>query len=168
MPRLKTILAFAAVIIVLAGVVLFFKWDIDVASEQKHKVAIQGYDSVSYFALKKPVMGTPENEFIWNEMVWRFSSRKNKDLFKDNPDYYAPQFGGNCAFTTSMGKEQMGLGKHWQIINDKLYLNSNLMSHYLWKWFPSLVGKAEVEWVRLISEKAAQKAKMLKENTETE
>jgi hypothetical protein len=66
---------------------------------------------------------------------------------------YTPQYGGNCAFTTSLGREQGGLAKYWQLRNGKLYLNANIISHLLWKSFPGRLAKADREWKRMTSGK---------------
>ena len=36
--------------------------------------------------------------YHWNETTWLFSSKANLDSFKLNPQKYAPQFGGYCAY----------------------------------------------------------------------
>ncbi len=154
---MKGILLAIGVVAVLAGIILFFRWDIEVSSEKKHKVAIQGYDVVSYFTESSLVKGLDSIEYDWNELTWRFSTEEHQTMFAENPAKYAPEYGGNCAFTTALGKAQMGLAKHWVIIDRKLYLNSNLVAHFLWKSFPSMISKADKEWVKLIAEAAEAK-----------
>ena len=57
-------------------------------------VAIKGYDPVAYFTLGKPVEGSEEFEFEWMAVKWRFSNARHLDLFKSDPEKYAPQYGG--------------------------------------------------------------------------
>ncbi|MBN2418721.1 MAG: YHS domain-containing protein, partial [Deltaproteobacteria bacterium] len=57
-------------------------------------LAINGYDPVAYFILEKPVKGAKEYTFNWNGAEWRFSSSRHLDLFKSDPEKYAPQYGG--------------------------------------------------------------------------
>jgi hypothetical protein len=47
-------------------------------------LAIEGYDPVAYFTEGRPVKGSSEFEFIWEDAKWRFSSDKNwKNLEKN-------------------------------------------------------------------------------------
>ena len=57
-------------------------------------VAIQGYDPVAYFTEGKPMRGTPEHAFKWNEATWYFVSNKHRDMFAASPEKYAPNHGG--------------------------------------------------------------------------
>ena len=86
-------------------------------------VAIRGTDTVAYFTQGKPVEGSDEFTTEWQGATWKFSSQEHLDLFVGNPEKYAPQYGGYCAY----GVAQDGLVKiepeNWSIIDDKLYLN---------------------------------------------
>ncbi len=55
------------------------------------KVAIHGYDTVAYFTEGKPMQGKDELEEVWEDARWQFSSATNLELFKANPERYAPQ-----------------------------------------------------------------------------
>ena len=57
-------------------------------------VAIKGYDPVAYFKLSKPVKGKKEFEYKWKDAVWRFANENHLNLFKSDPETYAPQYGG--------------------------------------------------------------------------
>ncbi len=57
-------------------------------------VAIKGYDPVAYFTEGRPVKGSPEFEYEWQDAKWRFASPANRDKFVVNPEAYAPQYGG--------------------------------------------------------------------------
>jgi YHS domain-containing protein len=109
-------------------------------------VAIQGYDVVSYFTKGEPVQGSKDFPHSWNGTTWYFSSAENRDLFAKNPEKYAPQYGGACAFATSLGKKEVGSPKHWTIKDGKLYLNSNAVAGFLWKILPGRVDAAEKNW----------------------
>ena len=66
-------------------------------------LAIDGYDAVAYFTEGKPVKGSSEHEFGWRDATWRFSSPANKDRFVADPERYAPQYGGYCAYAVANG-----------------------------------------------------------------
>src|SRR6476619_6773979 len=60
-------------------------------------LAIKGYDPVAYFTDGKPTRGLPEFEFQWDGHRYHFASAEHRDLFKADPERYAPQFGNYCA-----------------------------------------------------------------------
>ena len=68
------------------------------------KVAIHGYDTVAYFTEGKPTKGKEEFEHVWEDARWQFASVTNRELFKANPERYAPQFGGYCAGGLAVGE----------------------------------------------------------------
>src|SRR5512138_2435084 len=65
--------------------------------------AINGYDAVAYFTVGKPVMGKETFVLDWMGAKWKFASQANLDSFKANPEKYAPQYGGYCAFGVAQG-----------------------------------------------------------------
>ena len=58
--------------------------------------AIAGFDAVSFFS-GKPLKGDGRYQADHLGATWTFSSQANLDLFKTNPDAFAPQYGGYCA-----------------------------------------------------------------------
>ena len=57
-------------------------------------VAVKGYDTVAYFTQGKPVKGDSKFEHKWKEATWRFANAEHLELFKADPEKYAPQYGG--------------------------------------------------------------------------
>jgi len=57
-------------------------------------IAIEGYDTVAYFTIGKPVMGVEKFSYQWNGATWLFSSAEHLNLFKNAPEKYSPQYGG--------------------------------------------------------------------------
>ena len=88
-------------------------------------IAIRGYDTVAYWTDGKPVEGSEKFETEWEGAKWRFSSQENLDLFTGDPERYAPQYGGYCAYGVAQGALVKIEPENWSIINDKLYLNFN-------------------------------------------
>ena len=66
-------------------------------------VAVKGADVVAYFTQKRSVIGKAQFSHRWKGRVWRFSSAAHLAAFKANPEKYAPQFGGYCAYAVSRG-----------------------------------------------------------------
>lgn len=65
--------------------------------------AVSGYDSVAYFSEGKPIKGKASFAFEWKGAEWRFSTAENLAKFKANPEAYAPQYGGYCAWGMAQG-----------------------------------------------------------------
>lgn len=94
--------------------------------------AIRGYDPVAYFTEGKPVKGNKEFSYQWNDANWYFSSKADLDSFKKNPEKYAPQYGGYCAYGCSEGHKAPTDPNAWTIIDGKLYFNYSLKVKELW------------------------------------
>ena len=109
--------------------------------------AIRGFDPVAYFTEGKPVQGKEELTYTWNNGNWYFSSRQNLDSFKTNPEKFAPQYGGYCAYGLSNGYKAPTSPDAWTIENGKLYLNYNIKVRELWdKERKERIEKADKNW----------------------
>ena len=114
-------------------------------------IAIHGYDTVAYFTEGKPVKGSSEFSTQWQGATWLFSSAANRDLFKANPEKYAPQFGGYCAYALAKGSIASTVPEAWTIYQGKLYLNYSLRVRELWKKdIPGNIAKAESYWLDIL------------------
>ncbi len=89
-------------------------------------IAIKGTDPVAYFENQGPVKGKKDYEYEWKGAKWRFSSAENRDLFIADPERYAPQYGGYCAYAVSQGYTAGIDPEAWSIVDGKLYLNYSL------------------------------------------
>jgi len=117
-------------------------------------VAVKGYDMVSYFVDGQPTKGSQQITYDWNDVTWRFSSTDNRDLFADNPQKYAPQYGGYCAYGVSQGATVSFNPKAWTIVDDKLYLNLSKRIQKKWeKDIPGYIDSANQKWPGLIAVK---------------
>lgn len=95
-------------------------------------VAIKGYDPVAYFTQSSPVKGKSDFEYEWKGANWRFSSAENLDLFKADPEKYAPQYGGYCAYAVAKNTTASIDPTQFTIFDDKLYLNFNKSVNKRW------------------------------------
>ncbi|MEZ9701936.1 YHS domain-containing (seleno)protein [Vibrio sp. 10N.261.46.E12] len=96
--------------------------DIDM-SVDSNDIAIKGYDPVAYFADEGPVKGTSEFTATYKNAIYNFANNENRDKFRANPEAYAPQYGGYCAFGVAMGKKFETDPLAWKLEDGKLYLN---------------------------------------------
>jgi YHS domain-containing protein len=96
------------------------------------KLAVKGADVVAYFTERRAVIGKAEHSTAWRGATWRFSSAENLARFKANPQKYAPQYGGYCAFAVSEGYTAKIEPEAWSIVDGKLYLNYSLGIRSRW------------------------------------
>ncbi len=50
-----------------------------------------------------PLLGDSTYQVTWQGATWHFATAANRDMFEAQPEKYAPQFGGFCAFAASKG-----------------------------------------------------------------
>ena len=114
-------------------------------------LAVSGYDPVAYFTEGKPVEGSSDFEYEWNGATWRFANQANLDAFKANPETYAPQFGGYCAWAVSQGYTASADPEAWRIVNDKLYLNYSKGVQAKWEQdVPGNIAKGNQNWPKVL------------------
>ena len=88
-------------------------------------VAILGYDTVAYFTDGRPVKGSPDFEYAWQDARWRFASAEHRTVFASNPERYAPQFGGFCTGAMRFGVMVPIDPEAWVIVEGRLYLHND-------------------------------------------
>ena len=122
-----------------------------VAGDYAHSTpAVQGYDVVSYQTGKRPVRGNGNYVASHQGATYLFSSKANLELFKNNPDKYAPAFGGYCAFGVSVGKKFVGDPEVWRVVDGTLYLNldTGIQSEWL-KDVSGRIKTANATWEKI-------------------
>ena len=109
--------------------------------------AIDGSDAVAYFAENGPVAGSADHTVDWKGATWRFANAANADAFAANPEKFAPQFGGYCAFAASRGYLAPTTPEAWTIYEGQLFLNANLRARELWlRDVPGNIAKGRANW----------------------
>jgi YHS domain-containing protein len=117
---------------------------------QTNGVAIRGYDPVAYFLDNIPTEGLAEYSTTWQGVEWRFKSKENLDLFTGNPEKYAPQFGGFCAYGVSDNHKSPTDPSAFTVVNEKLYLNYSPKVKQLWSKDREMhIRRAETNWPSL-------------------
>ncbi len=116
-------------------------------------IAIRGYDPVAYFTQGKPLDGDDAFTTLWNNATWRFSSQEHLDLFTGDPEKYAPQYGGYCAYGVAQGSLVKIEPENWTIVEGKLYLNYNQKLQNEWeKDIPDYIKTADDKFEGLLAE----------------
>ncbi|MEW8506564.1 MAG: YHS domain-containing (seleno)protein [Candidatus Thiodiazotropha sp.] len=113
-------------------------------------VILAGYDTVAYHTEGKAVPGSTKFTAVYNDAIYHFSSATNRDLFKENPQKYAPVYGGYCAYGATLGKKFQVNGKAFKVVDGKLYVNKNLQVYDIWrKDIPGNLRKADEQWLNI-------------------
>jgi YHS domain-containing protein len=93
-----------------------------VVTNYRTGLALSGYDPVGYFTASKPVIGSAKFEASFAGATWRFANAGNRAAFLDDPEIYAPVFGGYDPTGVARGVAVPGHPEVWLIINARLYL----------------------------------------------
>ena len=111
-------------------------------------VMLDGYDVVALQNQKQVTAGSYAHQASYNSATYNFSSSANKAAFEQNPAKYAPQFGGFCALSASMGKLYPGVIDTWSVEGGKLYVQGNAKAKEIWeeKGPQKLIGQADNKW----------------------
>lgn len=122
----------------------------------ENKVALQGYDPVSYFIQKKALKGKTALATTYEGVVYYFSTQANKEIFAKNPSQYEPQFGGWCAYAMGANAEKVEINPEtFKIVDGKLYVFYNAyFNNTLKSWNKDEVNlkkKAESNWKKFIN-----------------
>ena len=71
-------------------------------------------------------------------------------MFEGDPEKYAPQYGGHCAYAMSKGYVAPTVPEAWTIYEDRLYLNFSLRARELWlQDVPSNIALGDANWPKL-------------------
>ena len=116
-------------------------------------LAIRGTDPVAYFTQGRPTAGSSEFTYTWNNATWQFASAENREQFAANPEQYAPQYGGFCAWAVSQGYTASIDPNAWKIVEGKLYLNYSKGVQRRWERdIPGNINKADANWPGVLAE----------------
>lgn len=116
----------------------------------------EGYDVVSYFDNKAQ---KGDKKFIteFDGIKFKFSSKKNLEIFKKNPEKYIPAYGGYCAYAIGVKAQKVSINpKTFEIRDGKLYLFYNSWGTntlQLWKeeGAEELKQKADKNWEEIMN-----------------
>ena len=122
----------------------------------ENKVALQGYDPVSYFKQNKAIKGKKEFSSTYDGVIYNFASQADKDLFIKSPASYEPEYGGWCAYAMGNAGEKVEIDPAtFKIVDNKLYLFYNAyFNNTLKSWNKdqtNLNKKADLNWKKIIN-----------------
>lgn len=140
-------LAVLATAAALGGAQAFFGSDDKTAYFAEDGVAIRGYDPVAYFDQGEAAEGSAEHSLEWQGVTWQFASADHRQAFEQNPEKYAPAYGGFCAY--AVAKDQLASidPEAWKIVDGTLYLNYSKSIQEKWEQdIPGYLERAEMNW----------------------
>ncbi len=78
---------------------------------------------------------------------------KIRDVFAQNPEQYAPQYGGFCAWTVAEGYTAPVDRNAWEIADGKLHLNYDARIQRRWQRdIPGNIARANENWPEVINQ----------------
>ena len=118
----------------------------------QQRLALRGYDPVSYFTEGHPELGSGEYSASYDGATYWFRSAEHRALFVADPDHYAPQFRGYCTNTLSHGTKYEADPEAWVIAGGRLYVfGSKAGVPVFRRQTAAIIAKATANWVRLRS-----------------
>ena len=117
---------------------------------ESDQLAISGYDPVAYFTEAEAVPGEADHALDWGGSTWHFASADHRDRFAADPERYAPQYGGHCAYAAGKGYIASIDPEAWTVHNDRLYLNYSKGVRRQWQADrDALIESADANWPEL-------------------
>jgi YHS domain-containing protein len=114
------------------------------------RLALNGYDPVSYFSDGHPEKGLAEYQASYDDATYWFKNAEHRALFVADPDHYAPQFQGFCAVTLSRGARLEADPDAWVIADGKLYVFGAKEAVPVFRaQTASVIEKATDNWAKL-------------------
>ena len=121
----------------------------------KGKLALQGYDAVSYFQ-GKAVEGKKDISTTFAGATYYFADAKNRDAFLADPDKYLPAYGGWCATAMALGKKVEISPDNYKITDGRLFLfYKSFITNAISDWNgdePKNIAMADKHWHEISGE----------------
>ncbi|MEM6306165.1 MAG: YHS domain-containing (seleno)protein [Pseudomonadota bacterium] len=111
-------------------------------------VALRGTDVVAYFTQGEAVAGSAAFAHDWAGVTWHFASAEHRDAFAADPETYAPQYGGYCAWAVAAKQQLFSTQpENWAVRDGKLYLNFNDAVQATWDEDPEgFIAQGDAAW----------------------
>ena len=113
---------------------------------QSPSVSLRGYDPVAYFTEGRPVKGSADINYDFDDARYLFSSQKNRERFAATPDRYTPQYSGLCATGMALGAKAVADPTVWKIVDGKLYVFSSPHAREKFESDPAMLARAQQNW----------------------
>jgi YHS domain-containing protein len=122
-------------------------------------LALQGHDPVAFFTEGKPVRGDERFTSRHQGATYRFASEEHRTAFEREPQKYAPQFGGFCAWAVSNGYTAPVKVEAFEIVAGRLLLQYDRGARDLFdRDRTGNLAKADANWPGLVEKKGKKRA----------
>jgi hypothetical protein len=110
--------------------------------------ALGRLDALTYFSREQKLMyGDQQKSFTYKGSKFYFITSGHLNAFQADPERFAPQFDGYCAFNASLGHRVAANPRVFALQNGRLYLFSDRESLRRWREdAPSNIERAEKAW----------------------
>src|SRR5258705_3368308 len=99
-----------------------------------------------------PVKGNEQFKFKYHGGTYWFASAEHADLFKKQPEKYAPQYGAFCGYAVSIGKLRPVDPTIYQIENGRLILQHTKEAYDLFNEnLKASIAKADDNWPGIVA-----------------
>lgn len=125
-------------------------------------LAIKGYDTVAYFTDSKAIKGDPKFAYTWDGSTYHFASASHLELFKADPEKYAPVYRGFCTAALSRGLRVVADPENWILHDGRLHIFGKPIGPGLMRKDPvAMKAKADANFPRIaeLPEPPAQQQK---------
>ncbi len=120
------------------------------------KVALSGYDPVSYFTKNQAQKGRKDISAQHRDVTYLFATDGNKKLFAEAPEKYLPTYGGWCATAMAKGEKVEIEPTNFKVTNGRLFLFFKAFyANAIKDWNkdePNLTTKADANWKKISGE----------------
>ncbi|PHZ86425.1 YHS domain-containing (seleno)protein [Paremcibacter congregatus] len=168
----KLIMLISTIVLIIGGGFSFYftyqAQSRDGLSDYSDVIAIDGFDAVAYHTDGIAQQGKHNFQVTWAGFHWYFSTLENRQMFNENPEKYAPQFGGLDPYAMALnGTLQPATPELWQIDDTgKLYLFYSGETRKRWREdMEKYNTAANLHWERL-TQQMKYKAEILKKDTQ--
>lgn len=123
-------------------------------------IIIEGYDPVAYFTDNKAIKGNEQYRTEYHGATYWFASEEHAELFKKDPEKYAPQYGAFCGYAVSIGKLRPVDPTIYQIENGRLILQHTQEAYRLFnKNLVESTEKADKNWPVIVADHTGKPVK---------
>lgn len=117
-------------------------------------IALRGYDPVAYVTEGRALRGSPDFALMWRGATWFFATAAAREAFEMNPEAYAPQYGGYCAYAMAEGDLAPTAPEAFAVANGRLYLTYSTAVRTLWSAdVAGNIARADAHWPDALTEK---------------
>jgi hypothetical protein len=89
----------------------------------------------------------------WNNATWLFTSQAHREMFRKEPQRYAPEYGGYCAYGMKWNGFYSTDPKSFALVESRLYLNLDPKIHRRWQLLQGWnIRRADNNWQDKVEE----------------